>query len=595
MVRRAAQMVYHGAGIHSRECMQKTRALGRVAILIACLQIGAAAQQPAGQQPAFRSGVEVVLIDVTVVDRSGAPIGNLRPEDFQVSVDHKPRAIASAQFVEYRMQVQPGAANAAVREAPASSRPPVPAGRNVLIVFDEDSLDTGDALQAKKAAERFLDQLGPDDRIGVVTIPWLRSRTDLTTKRADVRKAIAAVSAGTRRDTLSRYQIGLAEAFDIERGDGGTAEQVVQRECLQVATRAGFGEDIKTCRTQVLMDARNLAMQAHLRGQRSLDALSQVGFGLGRIDGPKTVLFISGGMPMPDPDTISPFDNLEAMLGAGQVTLYTLYLERTSGQAKMKASPTALQDALLEREAVEHVTSVAGGTLMHGIGTLDQYFTRVATELSGSYLVGIEVAPADRDGRPHQVDVKVNRQGVDVRARKQYVIEPARAAAPPEDLNRPVVTVAFRGAEYTSDVIGAGGRGVSPFHRTATVANLRGEVKDIKLRIKASHVKKAANGAGEVVVQMTIDSARIGYKAVEDRHVAALEVSVFCGDAREAVVGEVRYTIDLKLKADMYRRYLHDGIPFNTRVPVKAEPRWAKIIVYDPATDLVGSVVRKLK
>ena len=59
---------------------------------------------------------------------------------------------------------------------------------------------------------------------------------------------------------------------------------------------------------------------------------------------------------------------------------------------------------------------------MEAIGSWGQYFDRIATELSGSYVLGIEVEPSDRNGRPHQVSVKVKRRGVDVRARAQYVI-----------------------------------------------------------------------------------------------------------------------------------------------------------------------------
>jgi len=43
---------------------------------------------------------------------------------------------------------------------------------------------------------------------------------------------------------------------------------------------------------------------------------------------------------------------------------------------------------------------------MEAIGTLDQYFDRVAAELSGAYLLGIEVEPGDRDGRPHRVQLR---------------------------------------------------------------------------------------------------------------------------------------------------------------------------------------------
>ncbi len=178
------------------------------------------------------------------------------------------------------------------------------------------------------------------------------------------------------------------------------------------------------------VELRQRQLEAHLRGQRSLDALFALGEAMAGVEGPKTVVLISGGMPMPDIRGAEAFSRLEAAFAAGQASLYTLYLERSFfGQAKEEVSPTQVEDDALERDGIENATSVTGGTLLLGIGTLDQYFDRVVTEMSGSYLIGIEVAPADRDGRTHQVDVKVARRGLEVRARKRYVIEPARAVA----------------------------------------------------------------------------------------------------------------------------------------------------------------------
>ena len=64
--------------------------------------------------------------------------------------------------------------------------------------------------------------------------------------------------------------------------------------------------------------------------------------------------------------------------------------------------------------------------MLHAIGTLDHYFDQVAREISAEYLIGIEVSPEDRDGKPHRVEVEVNRKDVDVRARRQYVITPVK-------------------------------------------------------------------------------------------------------------------------------------------------------------------------
>lgn len=93
------------------------------------------------QAPTFRSGVEVVAIDVSVVDRTGQPVGDLKPSDFVVQVDRKPRTILSAQFVRYelstaaeRAKLDPAKAAAAARGVPAEAT-----ARIILIVFDDVS------------------------------------------------------------------------------------------------------------------------------------------------------------------------------------------------------------------------------------------------------------------------------------------------------------------------------------------------------------------------------------------------------------------------------------------------------------------------
>jgi VWFA-related protein len=390
-------------------------------LLATAVAVGLAAQQP---PPTFKSGVEVVRIDVSVVDKTGRPVGGLGPADFTVTVDGKPRTIVSAQFLNYeaRTAVVPGG-RAVPAPAPAPSLAPQspPPPRIVLIAIDEDSIDPVVGLAAKQAATKFLERLAPDDRVGVVTIPRLRAEVTLSTRRSDALKSLDAVVTGVNVERYA-HSVGLAEAFDIERGYADVAQRVIERECTGEAA---------SCPQDVMTQVRQMALQAHLRGQRSLDALAQLAEGLAAVEGPKTVLLVSGGMPMPDPHSLAAFDRIEATFAAAQVSLYTLYMERSSfGQVRNSPSPTSFEDDLLERGGIENATSVAGGTLMLGIGTLDQYFDRVITELSGSYLLGVEVEPADRDGRTHQVDVKVDRRGVEVRARKRYLIDEPRPARP---------------------------------------------------------------------------------------------------------------------------------------------------------------------
>ncbi len=398
-----------------------------------------------GQQPPaiFKSGVDLVMVDVSVVSKSGVPVNDLAPGDFTVVVDGRPRTVTSAQFVAYDVRTTTARERATVA-APAVGTSPPPPPRVLLIAVDEDSLETGEGLVAKQAASKFLDRLAPNDRAGVVAIPRLRSPVQVSTKRSDAKKALDAIISGINRDPY-QFNIGLAEAVDIERGFTDVLQRVARRECR-------LGEDVPFemmpagCLIRVKTQCRQMVLQTKLRTQRSIDALVLLADALTGVDGPKTVVLISGGLTVPDESPGAAYSRLEAAFGAAQVTLYTVFLERSSlfGQVAYQPSPSALDDDRLEMAGIENATSAVGGTLMLGIGTLDQYFDRVITELSGSYLLGIDVAAADRDGRPHLVDVKVNRPGVEVRARKRYVIEPPRVAraeavAPPKPRkdNRP--------------------------------------------------------------------------------------------------------------------------------------------------------------
>ena len=77
------------------------RRMVAVAAFAVCGGLLLSAQEPSqGQPPTFRSGVELVSIDVSVLDRQGLPLRDLTPADFVVTVGGKPRRVVSAEFVD---------------------------------------------------------------------------------------------------------------------------------------------------------------------------------------------------------------------------------------------------------------------------------------------------------------------------------------------------------------------------------------------------------------------------------------------------------------------------------------------------------------
>src|SRR5215471_12485597 len=64
----------------SRECPKSARAIAAI-VLGGCVTTAIAQQL----QPAFRSGVDLMAVDVEVVDRNGAPVIGLDGGDFHVT------------------------------------------------------------------------------------------------------------------------------------------------------------------------------------------------------------------------------------------------------------------------------------------------------------------------------------------------------------------------------------------------------------------------------------------------------------------------------------------------------------------------------
>jgi hypothetical protein len=133
------------------------------------------------------------------------------------------------------------------------------------------------------------------------------------------------------------------------------------------------------------------------------------------------------------------------------------------------------------------------------------------------------------------------------------------------------------------------------YSRIAAAGGYAEPVHDIGVTVKASRVEGGKGSPLVASVDVSIVVPRACFKTEDDRQVAHLDVTAFCGDSSENLVGELWQTIDLKLKAETYERALKEGVPYTARVPLKAPARWVKIVVYEPTADIVGTAVSKVK
>src|SRR5258706_9820541 len=69
----------------------------------ATAQQGSTAQQTQDpQQPTFRTGVDVITVDVGAVDGRGQPVTDLHAPEFTVKVDGRERRVITADLVKYQ-------------------------------------------------------------------------------------------------------------------------------------------------------------------------------------------------------------------------------------------------------------------------------------------------------------------------------------------------------------------------------------------------------------------------------------------------------------------------------------------------------------
>ena len=371
------------------------------------------------QQPTFKSGVDLVAVDVHVVDRQGRPVVDLKPEDFQVEITGDKRKVVSAELISYDASAAP-----AKTPPPAAAPPPTedtPRPRRMFILaVDEHSLHASNAMAAVNAAERFIDKLQPDDLVGLYAYPTGAATHDLTNDHASVRREVTRI-AGLYSEPMGRFDLSPSEAIGIASGDREMQLQVFRRACASGSCN----------QNEIRNEAISLAGTIEMRVSQSLGGLRGLVRGLEDIPGRKTLVMVSGGLIVTDRGTGRANAHAEiASLGRevarANISVFALHLDWSFLEAVSSRSGLRLsyfRDSNMAATGLEMIAGAAGGAVFRVQGTSpDVAFDRVLRETSAHYLLGVEVASADRDGEVKPIRVRVNRRGTTVRSRTTVLV-----------------------------------------------------------------------------------------------------------------------------------------------------------------------------
>ena len=404
------------------------RASATVVSVIVGATVMAASQTPSQRAPVFRSGVELVAVDVQVIGRDGHPVTSLATWDFKVSIDRQPRRVVSAVVESFvpRADGSLPAASSAAPSGPADAAAPAPR-RYFLLAVDETSFDLTHAPVAMQAARRFIDRLHPRDLVALMSYPQGGAHTNLTTDHAVVRSALDRVT-GVRDLSFGSFHMTASEFIDIAAGDREVLNRVVLRECgAAVATHP-------RCTDQVVGEARSaVAYYEGVAGQ-SLGALRGVLKDFEKINGRKTIVMITGGMIQSDrgsrPDNTNLLKQVGEWAGAANTNFYNIlwdssFMDAFSAARKGPPSVQSLgRDRNILGSGLERIVDSAGGELIRVEGGNGDFaFQRVLRETEAYYILGVAPEDRDRDGRTHRLDVEiVGKDGLSLRSRKHVVI-----------------------------------------------------------------------------------------------------------------------------------------------------------------------------
>ena len=183
----------------------------------------AAPQNRPAPQTTFRTGVDLIELDVSVLDRARQPFRGLTAEDFTVRVDGEARPIRTFSAVDVPPPARPSAPW--VRDvAPDVATNTGPGGRVVVIMIDDgsfaqvdDAIDIRAVQKARAVARAAVDELGPSDLAAVVFTENNHAAQNFTTDRTRLLAAIeksaifpGSVSSLSVNDPRSANVINLA-------------------------------------------------------------------------------------------------------------------------------------------------------------------------------------------------------------------------------------------------------------------------------------------------------------------------------------------------------------------------------------------------
>lgn len=366
----------------------------------------------------FSTTTNVVVVNVTVLDRNGKPIESLTKDDFQVLEDGKPQRLQAVDLQRLNTRVLPPVNTAATQPAEVKPKGYNPEGersalqatmlsrfqdrRLMILLFDFSSMQPAEQIRAKEAAIRFLsNQMTASDTVSIMTYGnELKTLLDFTTDR------------DLLINTINKFRIG---------------------ESSENATTADTGADAQDQSGQFVADETEFNI---FNADLKLAALEDAARKLGQYPEKKALVYISSGIQKNGVDNQSqlratvntairanvafyPIDSrgLSALVPGGDATQAGAVgnnLYSGAGQRSLKENFNNQQETLAT------LALDTGGKAMLDSNDLGTGMRQVQQDFSSYYVLSYVSSNGAQDGRYRRLEVKLSPRVADLRAKLDY-------------------------------------------------------------------------------------------------------------------------------------------------------------------------------
>lgn len=556
-------------------------------VALASLSIVSASLGTAQQSelPIVRTTTRLVQLNVVVLDKQGHPVRGLSQDDFQVFDND-----ARQKIVHFSASADDDA-NEPVKRSPLvisnrQSHSGEPRGVTVILV-DELILDTLVTVdpqfpddptmpirQGRLAVLKFLATLKPNEQValyalrreGVVVIH------DFTDNRASLIAAAKSLAGGgPRGKTISLNGVRP----DAARMLSNWSQNVPTAPTAPNGTQTFRGSDDID---QVLRRSGFEAIVEHLRGLPGRKNLVWISSTLPRsvtgFDPGKMAAARDANQPIDlnnlgnagklateiYPDTRGHYEelrNFARWLSSANVSVYPMDANQLAGASSPPGAPLALGSRDVGQwSAAEMIASETGGRAIFDSNALDQHLQEIVAQTDASYQIGYYPGDKAWDGKYHNIQVKLARQGLTVLCRKGYYAK-----------DDPLIQnwdLALRQVAR------------SPVESPGIA---------VTLNVTANPLKA---GPEDVVVKL--DVRDIHFDQIEDRSKATLDVAFVQLGKDGRVLGGIKDRVALALLPETYSDAETQGWFYPRSLWIEPKTEKVRVVVRDISTGAVGSV-----